>query len=128
MLKVITLMIGKIVLTLLGLSLTATSAIAASDAQAPLKVRLAIGLVNISTDTGQVNCISNIISRSVPSTYANAVAEVEKLKPGFVNLCEQKSGRKVVGNGNPRWDSNQYGDQKIEDWRIHPRDTVVSIQ
>lgn len=119
-------MIGKTALTLLGLSLAATSTIAAPDASAPLKLRLAIGLMNISTDTGQVNCISNIISRSVPSTHANAVAEVEKLKPSFVSLCEEKSGRKTIGM--VRWDSNQYGDSKIEEWRIHSRDTVVSIQ
>ena len=70
--------------------------------------------------------VAEVAARSVPSTHANAVAEVEKLKPRFVSLCEEKSGRKSIGM--VRWDSNQYGDSKIEEWRIHSRDTVVSIQ
>ena len=116
-------MIAKIIIALLSLSLGAT---AYSDTPESLKIRVYVGLSHMPDDTSNVNCVSNIIPRSMPSTYENALAEVNKIESNFFSMCERNSGRKVIQH--IKWDSNQYGDKKIEEWRIHPNDVVVNIK
>lgn len=119
-------MITKIVVALLSLSFAAIPATASSDTPESLKIRVYVGLSYMPNDTSNVNCVSNIIPRSMPSTYENALAEVNKIEATFFSMCERNSGRKVIQD--IKWDSNQFGDKKIEEWRIHPKDVVVNIK
>ena len=93
----------------------------------PMKIALFVGMTNLPHDTSNVNCQSNIITRNVPATYANVKAETDKLKAKFFETCERQSGRKVYDKNNYQWSSNEFGDQKLQERRIHKNDVSVTI-
>jgi hypothetical protein len=110
----------------------------ASQAGAPMRFVLSIGLQPRNGDSVNPTCYSNVITRPGPSGWGqrgflppgsaqSAHATVQAFKPGFIAACRAASGRDITSEGNFHWTWNETrdGDEQIANTRAQYREDVT---